>query len=401
MQFQRLENETDDQLIYRICSQKELIGSWDDVAKVLNEILGNNYSESTYRKKYQSFSKMLESNEHLFCDYDTQVESLKKQIEDLRKEKIKVQTLNLERNRIDRNDARHELFYENIGKYIQSKEHPNFYVNDEYIDRQIEYILGIADVHMGALWDTPTNEYSDKIVKDRFEILLEETERFVFDHKLDRLTVVLLGDLIDGVLRISNLQMQDSKVSKAVADVSEIIGEFIDRLSTDCEIHIDVYDAVYGNHSTQRYLGTTKNYDMLEDLGYTIGRYIRSYLRNNKNVNFYMPKENEMYIEFELNGFNFIAFHGHTIKSLDNAIKDLSMRNRKFYDYSLSGHIHSGAEITEGVSEMHNVQDIRFPSICGSDPYADSIFRQSKAGAMICGFEKDKGYVQTERIILN
>lgn len=401
MQFYRLDNETDDQLIYRICSQKELIGSWDDVAKVLNEVLGNNYSESAYRKKYQSFSKMLESNEHLFCDYDTQVESLKQQIEDLRKEKIKVQTLNLERNRIDRNDARHELFYENIGKYIQSKEHPNFYVNDEYIDRQIEYILGIADVHMGALWDTPTNEYSDKIVKDRFEILLEETERFVFDHNLDKLTVVLLGDLIDGVLRISNLQMQDSKVSKAVADVSEIIGEFIDRLSTDCEIHIDVYDAVYGNHSTQRYLGTTKNYDMLEDLGYTIGRYIKSYLRNNENVNFYMPKENEMYIEFELNGFNFIAFHGHTIKSLDNAIKDLSMRNRKFYDYSLSGHIHSGAEITEGVSEMHNVQDIRFPSICGSDPYADSIFRQSKAGAMICGFEKDKGYVQTERIILN
>ena len=401
MQFYRLDNETDDQLIYRICSQKELIGSWDDVAKVLNEVLGNNYSESAYRKKYQSFSKMLESNEHLFCDYDTQVESLKQQIEDLRKEKIKVQTLNLERNRIDRNDARHELFYENIGKYIQSKEHPNFYVNDEYIDRQIEYILGIADVHMGALWDTPTNEYSDKIVKDRFEILLEETERFVFDHNLDKLTVVLLGDLIDGVLRISNLQMQDSKVSKAVADVSEIIGEFIDRLSTDCEIHIDVYDAVYGNHSTQRYLGTTKNYDMLGDLGYTIGRYIKSYLRNNENVNFYMPKENEMYIEFELNGFNFIAFHGHTIKSLDNAIKDLSMRNRKFYDYSLSGHIHSGAEITEGVSEMHNVQDIRFPSICGSDPYADSIFRQSKAGAMICGFEKDNGYVQSERIILN
>ena len=122
MEFQRLENETDDQLIYRICSQKELIGSWDDVSKVLNEILGNNYSESTYRKKYQSFCKMLESNEHLFCDYDTQVESLKQQIEDLRKEKIKVQTLNLERNRIDRSDARHELFYENIGKYIQSKE---------------------------------------------------------------------------------------------------------------------------------------------------------------------------------------------------------------------------------------------------------------------------------------
>ena len=55
MNFERLENETDEELIYRICSQKEIIGTWQNVADILNRVLGFDYGESTYRKKYQAF----------------------------------------------------------------------------------------------------------------------------------------------------------------------------------------------------------------------------------------------------------------------------------------------------------------------------------------------------------
>ena len=59
MEYKRYEGETEDELIYRICSQKEQIGTWKEVRDILNNLLNYSYNESTYRKKYQYFNKLL------------------------------------------------------------------------------------------------------------------------------------------------------------------------------------------------------------------------------------------------------------------------------------------------------------------------------------------------------
>ena len=87
--YSRLENESDDELIYRVCSEKELIGSWYDVADILNELTNSDYRESTYRKKFQSFQKLLKANQSKFANTDSQnkeIELLKREFE---REKIK------------------------------------------------------------------------------------------------------------------------------------------------------------------------------------------------------------------------------------------------------------------------------------------------------------------------
>ena len=38
MEYNRLENESDKDLINRICSEKDNIGSWQDVANIINNI---------------------------------------------------------------------------------------------------------------------------------------------------------------------------------------------------------------------------------------------------------------------------------------------------------------------------------------------------------------------------
>ena len=38
--YKRFDGETDEELIYRITGEKEQIGSWQDVADILNELLG-------------------------------------------------------------------------------------------------------------------------------------------------------------------------------------------------------------------------------------------------------------------------------------------------------------------------------------------------------------------------
>ena len=64
MEWKRLENESDEELIYRICLAKEQIGTWEDVADVLNTLLNTEYTSSKFRKQFQAFEKMLKANEN-------------------------------------------------------------------------------------------------------------------------------------------------------------------------------------------------------------------------------------------------------------------------------------------------------------------------------------------------
>ena len=51
MEYKRLENESDEELIYRVCKDKDIIGSWQNVADILNKLLNQDYTECQYRKQ--------------------------------------------------------------------------------------------------------------------------------------------------------------------------------------------------------------------------------------------------------------------------------------------------------------------------------------------------------------
>lgn len=63
MKYKRFEGESDEELIYRVTGEKDIIGSWQDVADILNELLGTEYTESKFRKQRQTFDKMLVANQ--------------------------------------------------------------------------------------------------------------------------------------------------------------------------------------------------------------------------------------------------------------------------------------------------------------------------------------------------
>ena len=77
-----------------------MIGCWQDVADILNDLLDENYNESKYRKAYQAQKKIIDLKQESLADINEQLDELNQLKEDLRKERVKLQTLNLERNRI-------------------------------------------------------------------------------------------------------------------------------------------------------------------------------------------------------------------------------------------------------------------------------------------------------------
>lgn len=85
-EFLRRKDESEYAYIYRIGSNKEQIGSWQDVADLINSQLGYEYTESKYRKDYNAFKKMFDANREHFIDTAEQLSAIEQRELDLKRE---------------------------------------------------------------------------------------------------------------------------------------------------------------------------------------------------------------------------------------------------------------------------------------------------------------------------
>lgn len=179
--YKRLENESDEELIYRICNDKDTIGTWSEVAAILNNLLGTDFGESTFRKKYAAFCKMFNANRSRFVSGDSQLSEINERIRYLEKERKKIQTEKLEYNRWLREDARDELFVEQICDAIRSLpslEFPGRILSAYNSDK--EWLLAFGDEHFGTefeIFDISggiVNAYSPEIFYERMYDLFDQ-----------------------------------------------------------------------------------------------------------------------------------------------------------------------------------------------------------------------------------
>ncbi len=215
--FERKENETEEELIYRICKQKDEIGTWQEVANILNELLNYQYTESRYRKQWQGFNRLLAANKDSVKEEivgDNVASNLNDKIRELQLERKKIQTEKTEYNRYLREEARDELIIEKIRNAIISEYNPRINVSNNFRyddDCDRVGVLCFGDEHYGAnfeikgLCNEIINSYSPEIFEQRMELLLNETIRIVEKEKLSRISVYSMGDFTDGVLRVKQL----------------------------------------------------------------------------------------------------------------------------------------------------------------------------------------------------
>lgn len=399
--YARLDGETDQELIYRICSEKDKIGTWSDVKNILNRILHKTYGESTYRKSYQSFNKMMEANRNKFVNSNEQLEEINKQIEELKRERIKLQTSNIERNRIDRSVSRQEMYYEYVGNAITSLPLPEFnpFPIENKEGETIEYLVALSDMHYGATFKSENNEYSPDIARDRLVYLTEELVQFTQKNKIGKLNIVCLGDVLQGLIHLTDLKINDSTVVKSCVEICRLIAMMLNTLSAYTQI--EYYHVPSANHTQIRALGARANELMDEDLEYLIGNYIKDLCRDNKRINVHLTSEGKQYLIIPVNGYDVIAMHGHQIKNIENSIKDISMMRREFTDYLLLGHLHAGKQIVAHEGCCNDSEVLVAGSFVGSDSYSDSLFKGSKASVSIYGFDYVYGHTETYKIILN
>lgn len=359
----------------------------DTIRKGSSTIFGGKF-RSDYEKYKAEKNKYVDENDEL-----------DEKIEILRKERIKLQTVNIERKRIDKSESRQEMYYEYVGRVIEALDPPVFRPIIGNKKSEINYITTIADVHYGAKYRSINNEYSPEIAKERFEDLTGRLITFIQGKQIAKLTIVSLGDLLQGVLRLSDLKINDSSIVKATVEICRLIANMLNELSEYTEI--SYYHTPSANHTQIRVLNAKASELADEDLEYLMGNYIKDLCAHNERISVHLAREGENFIEVHIPGNEIIAMHGHQIKNVENAIKDISILHKKFYDTVLLGHFHNGKEIPSHEGILGDAEVLISPSFVGSDPYSDSICKGSKSCVKVYGFDRLYGHTETYKFILN
>ena len=207
--------------------------TWQNIADILNESLGYNYGESAYRKKVQSFNKMMEANESTFFTEDEYLKKIREEKEELYKAKKQFQDQRREYNKILTMDARLDHLTEElieVAKSLPIRELNNF-SDIPVVESGKEAILVLADWHYGEVSDNIWNKYNTDICKQRVQKLYEKVSQYLKYNHVEKLHIMLLGDEIHGAIHSGCRVMSEENTCEQLMHVSEILAQFINELS--------------------------------------------------------------------------------------------------------------------------------------------------------------------------
>lgn len=393
----RLRNETPDEYRIRLYKNQEAYGlSNTEIGDLLNEVYGVSYDESAWRKKtrpyIQGYEDGLKANE-----------SSAEILNEIKKERIKLQTLNVERNRVNRQEARHELFYEQIADRIQTIKDIDIPEVNITKNQNKEYVLTLADIHYGYVFESINNSQSPSIAEERMMQLAKNVCSYCLENNVSKLNIINLGDNIHGILRVSDLQANQSGIVTATIEVANLLGKFLEVIAQNIP-SVLYYHVPESNHTQIRPLGTKASELFTEDVEYIITEFLKVKFKDIEGISIVTGKLGESFIPVPIYDQFVLAKHGHDIKNIETAIKDLAYTIGVDVDYLFLGHFHNSREISVGIADtLYSKFDRKTflcPSIMGSDTYSDKILKGSCPGANLYIFDNKHGHIGTMQFVM-
>lgn len=354
----RLEGECDEEVIYRICQSKDEIGTWTDVANVLNDILGFEYTESKYRKQYQAFEKILNANKKRLFD-DDYARSIEEKKQELYKERQRLSDERCSLNRQLREDARATANYEILLNAVRESGTATLPpLDDVFIsDNDEDMVILLSDLHVGLNVANNFGVYNTTVIKSRLINYINNICDIQSARKCKNAYVVLLGDMCNGSIHVTTRLENRENTIKQIQTAAELITHFVYSIAPHFET---VYiNSVAGNHSR---IGLKEDVLRDERLDDIIPWYMKAKLEHIDKIKFKdCPNIDPTINDFEVKGKKIVAVHGDFDTFGETGVSKLTMMLRYIPDIVIMGHLHH--------SEYTNVSDvdvIRCGSLCGA-----------------------------------
>lgn len=384
----------------RLCVSKlnkEIDLDWIELV----DLLKLDVSSDHLRKLSYAYKEMIDNKQDIRLEQTEDDEFLDKLTQkklELQKERVKLQSEKNEINKWIREQGRNELFYEKYLNVLAKRELPKA---PEYISpvqqNEHDWVLNFADVHYGkdvkihGFEDEILAEYNTDIFERRMWDVLNQTIFKIEKESIKHLNVFNLGDSIDGILRMSQLQALQLGIHDSLIGFADFIFRWLHELSK--KVRIDYYSC-WGNHDEIRPLGSSKGEFANENVDRIITWHLQRMFEATKNQNITIHKNKPIYY-VDIVGTKILATHGQDEKNLENSIKDYTNTYGKKIHMLFTGHLHNTNTKTVGMDGLQNIEFYQHPSICGIDEYSVKLKKTAPAGATMMKIERGLGRTET------
>lgn len=361
--YKRFEGESDDELIYRITGEKDKIGTWQDVTDILNDILGRNSPESTYRKRRQDFDRMFKTYESKCSNVSEQLEELKLERQSLEREKVKFRDERNEYNRLIRQEARKESYLDLVVRTMVEHDQFNIDCNDVNIYRNIvssdnDLIIHCTDIHNGIKINNWFNKYNQDEIHKRFKRFSRKILEIARRHNSQN-AYLIIGEIISGLIHENLRCSNNQNLIEQFLSVSDVLSEFIIELSKMFkEVHVYVTP---GNHSRI----SPKKEDNLkgENFDNLLIPFLSERLQNIKNIHCHKNDIIEDIAMFNVRGNKIFSSHGDKDKP-ENVVQRFTLLFDTVPDIVYLGHRHRN-----GLTTVYNTKIVETGCISGVDDH--------------------------------
>lgn len=361
---------TIDEKLWELGREKESglsLRTWESLAKELNEFSNRNNTESYWRKKFKSMQMKEEARleEEAVEKQEKEEEILNNVADNLEVDrpnkydkKIAQQQIKDERSAVNalirsmaRQDRLLDVFVENIKKVepIKTK-----VCNVQRTNKSM--IAMLSDIHYGIQFSNRAGEYSPEIAEER--LMRYETEIELNGEDCEDCYLLLMGDLISGNIHSTTRAQNRDDLIEQVIKVSELIAEFINRLSSSFN-HVYVL-SVPGNHSRiDKDVEEVMRNEKLDTITFW---YCKAKLQLLDNVSFVENTLDSTIGFINIRGKNYAVVHGDMENNnrLKEAVGKIERLAREHIDYMLAGHMHVPEIRLEETGYITN------GSVCGS-----------------------------------
>lgn len=395
--------ETVTEYIDRIIALKSEIGTWAQVADIINSHTGENRKPESYSRRAtrnkKAQTKSSPATTKIETDaliYDSEQAAL---LQELRTEKQRIMDEKRIINGWMREEARMDNFQNDILDTMNKLLKPSTVKIPKIKPSKTKRgaILNIADIHFGKEFEmydfegNITNAYNDKICFERLNKLLAETKEICKREDIKELDVFSLGDLVEGDLRPQTRYNLRHTMPEQIIMISNFLAKWFEEMSTFVKIR---YHQTSGNHGDLRLDGSKSGQDPRNNIEMIAETIIGNWNRNNQN--FQTIHNPTGFCFATVCGYKVLGIHGETA-NLQKAILEYSNLYKTEIDYLMAGHMHHQHYKNTGEKRGY----IGVGSIVGSDTFSKKLRRASDASASLIIFEKDKGIVTNHTIALN
>lgn len=337
---------------------------WGDIV----ELLGLDLNKDSLRKSQDTIFggiavyKKMKDKELISKPSDYQQE-VQIQLQELKKERIRLSDERAALNRRLRNEARKESMHDLITECAQSLKTEDNKIKPVCVEEEFEKaaILTLSDFHFGLEINEFNNVYNADVFYQRLNKILGKTIEYIQLNKVRTLYVLGLGDYMSGIIHTTTRIENRENIVQQVIKVSEALSQMLTELSKFVEIY---YYDVTDNHG--RVFPNKDDWENEDNFSLFVRWYLDARFKDNEYIHIMQNTYSNEIGVVEIFGRNYAFTHGHRDK-ISNIVQNLSLMTKKFYDAIFMAHCHHYE-----ANETHGTYVYMNGTLSGTDMYANN-----------------------------